>query len=44
LHIKRIQPKVEEYCAFGDLLDDELVEQYYEALVGTIEKQPRERD
>jgi len=27
LDIKRIQPEGEEYCAFGDLFDDELVEQ-----------------
>jgi len=34
--IQRIEPEGEKYCAFGDLFDDELVEQYYEALVGTL--------
>jgi hypothetical protein len=41
LDIKRIQPEGEEYCAFGDLFDDELVEQYYEALVGTLKAAKR---
>ena len=34
--IKRIQPEGETFCAFGDLFLDEQVEQYYEALVGTL--------
>ena len=34
--IKRIQPEGETFCAFGDLFSDEQVEQYYEALVGTL--------
>ncbi|GFH46064.1 hypothetical protein CTEN210_02538 [Chaetoceros tenuissimus] len=36
MDIKRIQPEGETFCAFGDLFSDEQVEQYYEALVGTL--------
>lgn len=36
LDIKRIEPKEELFCSFGDLFVDEHVEQYYEALVGTL--------
>ena len=36
LDIKRIQPEGEEYCAFGDLFDDELVEQVSCSVMDTI--------
>ena len=34
--IQRIKPEGELHCAFGDLFTDPKVEQYYEALVGTL--------
>lgn len=34
--IRRIEPKDESSCTFGELFDDPQVEQYYEALVGTL--------
>jgi len=39
--IKRIEPKNETWCKFGDLFNDPLVEQYYEALVGTMKAAKR---
>ena len=36
LDIRRIQPEGEPWCKFGPLFDDPDVEQYYEALVGTL--------
>mmetsp|Transcript_9045 Transcript_9045/g.17057 ORF Transcript_9045/g.17057 Transcript_9045/m.17057 type:complete len:350 (-) Transcript_9045:141-1190(-) len=41
LDIKRIEPKEEQFCSFGDLFVDEHVEQYYEALVGTLKAAKR---
>lgn len=34
--IRRINPKGSQYCKFGELFTDPIVEQYYEALVGTM--------
>jgi len=34
--ITRIAPEGEPWCKFGPLFDDPEVEQYYEALVGTL--------
>ena len=34
--ILRIAPVNEPYCTFGDLFNDADVQQYYEALVGTL--------
>ena len=34
--IRRIEPQNESFCKFGMLFDDPQVEQYYEALVGTL--------
>lgn len=39
--ILRIEPKNENWCTFGDLFTDPLVEQYYEALVGTMKAAKR---
>ena len=39
--IKRIEPKDQTWCKFGDLFNDPLVEQYYEALVGTMKAAKR---
>lgn len=39
--IRRITPEGEGFCAFGDLFDDSEVEQYYEALVGTLKAAKR---
>jgi hypothetical protein len=36
LDIQRIEDPNELHCSFGELFCDELVEQYYEALVGTL--------
>jgi len=36
LDVQRIEDPNELYCSFGELFCDELVEQYYEALVGTL--------
>ncbi len=36
LDIRRIEPSNQNHCSFGDLFVDEKVEQYYEALVGTL--------
>ena len=35
--IRRIGTSSENSCRFGDLFDDEHVQQYYEALVGTLQ-------
>jgi hypothetical protein len=40
--IKRIEPIGEQYCTFGLLFDDPQVEQYYEALVGTLKAARRQ--
>mmetsp|Transcript_5308 Transcript_5308/g.4978 ORF Transcript_5308/g.4978 Transcript_5308/m.4978 type:complete len:93 (-) Transcript_5308:515-793(-) len=34
--IRRMSPEGEPWCKFGPLFDDPEVEQYYEALVGTL--------
>lgn len=39
--IRRIEPEQDPYCNFGDLFVDEFVEQYYEALVGTLKAAKR---
>lgn len=39
--IRRIIPEGEGFCAFGDLFEDSQVEQYYEALVGTLKAAKR---
>ena len=39
--IRRITPEGEGFCAFGDLFEDSQVEQYYEALVGTLKAAKR---
>lgn len=36
IDIRRIEPEGEAFCTFGVLFDDPQVEQYYEALVGTL--------
>ena len=41
LDIRRIDPKGSPHCTFGHLFDDPEVEQYYEALVGTLKSAKR---
>lgn len=36
LDIRRIAPSGEPYVLFGDLFDDDDVQQYYESLIGTL--------
>jgi hypothetical protein len=36
LDIRRIAPVGEPYVLFGDLFDDDDVQQYYESLIGTL--------
>ena len=40
--IRRIEPHGENFCTFGVLFDDPDVEQYYEALVGTLKAARRQ--
>mmetsp|Transcript_10402 Transcript_10402/g.14705 ORF Transcript_10402/g.14705 Transcript_10402/m.14705 type:complete len:323 (-) Transcript_10402:708-1676(-) len=41
LDIRRVPPEGEPFCFFGALFDDPEVEQYYEALVGTLKAAKR---
>mmetsp|Transcript_2280 Transcript_2280/g.3451 ORF Transcript_2280/g.3451 Transcript_2280/m.3451 type:complete len:91 (+) Transcript_2280:44-316(+) len=41
--IRRIQPTGAPHCSFGELFVDEHVEQYYEALVGTLKAAKRKK-
>lgn len=41
IDIRRIEPEMDPVCSFGDLFSDEDVQQYYEALVGTLKAAKR---